>query len=69
MLLPIVEHLRFRQKEPASGIGVDGLNERVMGAWMLALCEIEKKVDPEKSAPNDFRDMEGWLAWAERLAR
>ena len=37
-------------------------------AWGMLLHKIELEVDPQKTGPNKFDDIEGWISWAERFA-
>jgi hypothetical protein len=64
-LRPIIERLR-QEREPITHYPL--IEDDVTRAWMMLLNKIEIKVDPEKSGPEDLRDIEGWLSWAERFA-
>lgn len=36
--------------------------------WVRLFDRIEKRVDPEKTGPEDLRNMPGWIEWAEAFA-
>lgn len=37
-------------------------------AWIKLLHVIEATIDPNRTAPNDLRDIPGWIKWAETFA-
>jgi hypothetical protein len=43
-------------------------DEETQLAFACLLNEIEIQIDPDKTAPRDLKDMDGWLVWAERFA-
>lgn len=65
-LKPLIEYIcACREKPPTSyPLILDNLTV----AWGKLFHWIEDIVDPDKTGPQDLRDIEGWIAWAERFA-
>lgn len=40
----------------------------IQTAWGHLLCLIEPSVDPVKSGPNELKDTQDWISWAEKFA-
>lgn len=62
MLRLIAEYLKKKKFE-------DGLmGEYIVKAWCYLLSDFEEELDPQKSGPKNYQDIQGWIIWAERFA-
>lgn len=58
-LRDIVDHLKSAL--PLSG--------DIQTAWGHLLCLIEPTIDSNKTGPNELKDTEGWISWADKFAQ
>ena len=63
-LRPIIDHIK--DQEHFSKFQVIGNDLDI--AWGKLLNRFEILLDPKKTAPEDLRDITGWITWAERFA-
>lgn len=65
-LRPIVEHIRLYQQTPPTSYPL--VLDDLLVAWGMLFHSIEIEVDPDRTGPQDLRDTDGWMAWAEKFA-